>query len=180
MQNGKGFVIWLYGLPSAGKTTLANALLERLPALGIQNSLRLDGDVLRKGLCSDLGFSDEDRTENIRRAAHVASLASKAGVAVVASLITPLKELRQLVQSIVGDETLQIAFVQCSVDECVKRDVKGLYAKALSGKIKGMTGIDSLFEPGEEDEFSVASAESSIDDCVDSLCAQLASRGFVK
>jgi adenylylsulfate kinase len=177
-MESKGFVVWLYGLPSAGKTTLAKALVEQLSSHGIP-TLRIDGDVLRSGLCSDLGFSDHDREENVRRAANVAKLAANCGIVSIASLITPMRSLRELVRSTVGEDNLLISFVHCPVDECVRRDVKGLYAKAASGQMKGMTGLDGTFEIPGENEFRVHSSASSIDECVTQLLDEMRRRKFV-
>ncbi len=177
-MESNGFVVWLYGLPSAGKTTLAKALVDRLSNHEIP-TLRVDGDVLRSGLCSDLGFSDADREENVRRAANVVKLAANCGIVSIASLITPLRSLRDLVRRTVGEENLFISFVHCPVAECVRRDVKGLYAKAAAGQMKGMTGLDGTFEEPDAIDFCVHSASSSIDECVDLLLAEMVQRGFV-
>ena len=174
----KGFVLWLYGLPSSGKSTIAHATItwcleNHHPYLG------LDGDVLRSGLCSDLGFSPEDRAENVRRTAHLAKLAMEAGLAVIVSLVTPTRDLRDLVASILPQERLLIVGIDCSLAECQRRDVKGLYAKATAGLMKGMTGLDGAFEGPSADEFRLKTAEHSISQCRDQVLAELTRRQLI-
>ncbi len=140
----KGLVLWMTGLSGSGKSTLAVDLEKRLYSDKIL-SYRLDGDNIRHGLNSDLGFSEEDRYENIRRIAEVAKLFSDAGLVTIVSFITPLKKMRNLAQEIIGNNFREI-FVKCSISECIKRDPKGLYQKALTGEIKDFTGIDAPFE----------------------------------
>ena len=147
----RGCVLWLYGLSGAGKSTLAIALEKQLHLEGIMTQL-LDGDNIRSGLNNNLGFSDEDRRENIRRIAEVAKLFANAGIVTIASFITPKRELRKLAKDIIGESDFREIFVTCSFETCEKRDVKGLYAKAKSGSIKHFTGKDSSFEP-PNDEF---------------------------
>jgi adenylylsulfate kinase len=139
-------VIWLYGLSGSGKSTLANALERKLHAENFTTHL-LDGDNVRTGLNRDLGFSDADRAENIRRVAEAAKLFVQAGVVVIAAFITPQRALRELARGIIGvDDFLEI-YVSASFDECARRDPKGLYAKAGAGQVKQFTGRDSAFEP---------------------------------
>jgi len=142
-QHGK--VIWLYGLSGSGKSTLAHALERRLHDEGRLTKI-LDGDNIRTGLNNNLGFTDEDRLENIRRIAEVAKLFCHAGVVTIASFITPRNELRAMARKIIGDEDFLEVFVKCSFETCEQRDVKGLYAKAKAGEIKNFTGRDSSFE----------------------------------
>ena len=145
-------VIWLYGLSGSGKSTLANALHNELESKGIK-SKRLDGDILRNGLNKDLGFSKEDRKENIRRAAEVAKLFSQQSILVICSFITPTNELRELARTIIGENYFKGIFVNSSLDTCIQRDVKGLYEKALNRDILEFTGISSPFEfPSEESD----------------------------
>jgi len=144
----RGLVVWLYGLSGSGKSTLANALERRLHGEGVFTQV-LDGDNIRTGLNSDLGFSDDDRRENIRRIAEVAKLFVTAGVVTIASFICPRNELRALAREIVGRENFLEVYVECRFETCERRDVKGLYAKAKSGEVKQFTGRDSAFEPPE-------------------------------
>ena len=147
----KGCVIWLYGLSGAGKSTLALAMEKALHQKGILTQL-LDGDNIRSGLNRNLGFSEADRSENIRRIAEVARLFAQCGIVTLASFITPTRALRQLAKEIVGKEDFHEVFVTCSFRTCEKRDVKGLYAKARAGQVKQFTGKDASFEPPLESE----------------------------
>ncbi len=178
METHPGFVIWLYGLPCSGKSTLAKSLLQWARQTG-RPALGLDGDALRSGVCADLGFSDADRTENIRRASHLAKLAMESGLAVIVSLITPTVALRELAQSIIPADRLLLVAVDCPVEECQRRDVKGLYAKAAAGLIKGMTGVDGVFEPVRPGEFRVDSLNHSIEECEQSILQEAAARKLV-
>jgi adenylylsulfate kinase len=139
-------VIWIYGRPAAGKTTLAKCLMGNLEARGVASCI-LDGDELRQGLSRDLGFSMSDRNENLRRAAETARLISDAGICVIAALVTPMAKQRELVASIVGPDRIRLVYLSCPHETCVQRDPKGLYARAMQGTVKQMTGIDSEFEP---------------------------------
>lgn len=143
--------IWLYGLSGSGKSTLANGLERRLHAEGFTTHL-LDGDNVRSGLNRDLGFSDADRAENIRRVAEVAKLFVQAGVVVIAAFITPQRALRQLARGIIGTEDFLEIYVSASFQACAQRDPKGLYAKAGAGGVAQFTGRDSTFEPPAPDE----------------------------
>lgn len=137
-------VLWLFGLPSSGKTTLSRALSDHLQAAGEQVVL-LDGDDLRSGLCADLGFSDADRSENLRRAAHLAGLLALQGQTVICAFVTPAEHHRSLVRRILGEQ-LVLIHIDCPLEVCVGRDVKGLYAKAAEGRLHGMTGTQDAFE----------------------------------
>jgi adenylylsulfate kinase len=141
-------VYWFYGLSGSGKTTLATALEQRLTQHGYKTKI-LDGDNIRGGLNADLGFSDADRAENIRRIAHVAKLFVDAGVIVICSFITPRRELRELARKTVGEDVFHAVFTNASYQTCEERDVHGLYAKAREGEIKNFTGHGSGFEPPE-------------------------------
>tara|TARA_R110002096_G_scaffold310126_7_gene504707 strand:+ start:817 stop:1416 length:600 start_codon:yes stop_codon:yes gene_type:complete len=145
----RGRVIWMYGLSGSGKSTLANLLERRLHAEGRLVKV-LDGDNIRSGLNQNLGFSDEDRLENIRRVAEVAKLFSNSGVIVIASFITPNNELRQIARNVIGEEDLLEVYVKASFETCAERDPKGLYAKVEAGKVKQFTGKDSAFEEPDQ------------------------------
>lgn len=142
----RGRVIWLYGLSGSGKSTLAIALERRLHAEGVVTHL-LDGDNVRTGLNRDLGFTDADRSENIRRIAEVAKLFVQAGVVVIAAFITPQREHRRLAREIIGADDFFEVYVAASFETCAARDPKGLYAKARAGGVRQFTGRDSSFEP---------------------------------
>ena len=147
----RGRVLWLYGLSGSGKSTLAVALERRLHAEGFTTHL-LDGDNVRTGLNRDLGFSDADRAENIRRVAEVAKLFAQAGVVVIAAFITPLRAHRRLAREIIGAEDFVEIYVSASFEACAKRDPKGIYAKARAGNLAQFTGRDSAFEPPVADD----------------------------
>jgi adenylyl-sulfate kinase len=168
MEANHGFVIWLYGLPCSGKSTLARSLIHSAQQAGYP-ALGLDGDVLRSGISADLGFSDEDRTENVRRTAHLAKLAMESGFAAIVSLITPTVALRELAAKIIPNDRFLLVAVTCPIEECKRRDVKGMYAKAAAGLMKGMTGVDGGFDPVPPGEFTVDSSTQSIDECKQSI-----------
>lgn len=138
-------LIWFTGLSGSGKSTLANAVESQLFEDGYMTYL-LDGDNIRTGLNKDLGFSDEDRIENIRRIAEVSKLMMDAGLLVVSAFISPFQEEREMIAKLVGEENFLEVFVDCPIEICEQRDVKGLYAKARKGIIKNFTGIDSPYE----------------------------------
>ena len=148
LLNQRGLVVWLYGLSGSGKSTLATALERRLHEEGVFTQV-LDGDNIRTGLNNNLGFSDEDRSENIRRIAEVAKLFAMAGVVTITSFICPRNELRTLAREIVGQADFLEVYVECSFETCEQRDVKGLYAKAKAGQVQNFTGRDSSFEAPE-------------------------------
>jgi adenylylsulfate kinase len=152
MLGQRGLVLWLYGLSGAGKSTLALSLARHLAPEGIFTRI-LDGDELRTGLNSNLGFDDASRSENIRRAAEVAKLLKESGVVTIAAFICPTRALREKAREIVGREDFVEVYVRASFDTCARRDVKGLYAKAERGEIPQFTGRDSVFEeplPGSD------------------------------
>ena len=148
MLNQRGLVVWLYGLSGSGKSTLATALERRLHEEGVFTQV-LDGDNIRTGLNNNLGFTDEDRLENIRRIAEVAKLFAQAGVVTITSFICPRNDLRAMAREIVGPVDFLEVYVECRFETCEQRDVKGLYAKAKAGQVKQFTGKDSSFEPPE-------------------------------
>lgn len=141
----KSLVIWMVGLSGSGKSTLARSFENNLHKMGFLTQL-LDGDNLRVGINNNLGFSEEDRIENIRRAAEVSKLFSSCGVITICSLISPTETIREMAKGIIGKENFFEVFVNCPIEVCEARDVKGLYAKARKGEIKNFTGIDSPFE----------------------------------
>lgn len=151
------------GLSGSGKTTIAVAL-ERL--LAKQNVLTqiLDGDNIRSGINNNLGFTDEDRKENIRRIAEVSKLFVNCGVVTLNCFVSPTKEIRQQAKDILGDDMLEV-FVNTPFDECEKRDVKGLYAKARAGEIKNFTGLDAPFEAPEHPFLDIKTVGRSVEDC---------------
>lgn len=145
MLGQKGIVIWMTGLSGSGKSTLAKALENELHAKGILTML-LDGDNLRTGLNNNLGFSEDDRIENIRRVAETAKLFLNCGVVTICSFVSPTKDIRAAAKTIIGEDDFYEVFVNASFEECARRDVKGLYQKAIAGEIKNFTGLDAPFD----------------------------------
>lgn len=160
--------LWMTGLSGAGKSTLANALEQELNKIG-KHTYILDGDNLRHGLNSDLGFSDADRNENVRRAAQVAKLMVDAGLIVVVGLISPFKKERDWARGLFKDNQFKEIYISTSLEQCELRDTKGLYQKARRGEVKDFTGIDSPYEPPENPEFIIDTQEKSVSDCVQSI-----------
>lgn len=145
MKGQRPIAIWLTGLSASGKSTIANALEIALVERG-RHTYLLDGDNVRMGLCRDLGFTDADREENIRRIAELGRLFVDAGLIVVTAFISPFRADRELARNIIGEEAFVEVFVDTPLDECERRDPKGLYGKARAGLIKNFTGIDSAYE----------------------------------
>lgn len=165
LHNGKsGIVVWFTGLSGAGKTTLALAVAKQLQQQGLF-CITLDGDVLRSGLSADLGFSLQDRSENVRRAAEVAKLCARAGAIVLAAFISPLRADRTRARSILTGFQFLEAYCACPLDICEKRDVKGLYKDARSGKKDNYTGIDSPYEEPLEPDLKLSTDTDSIEQC---------------
>ncbi len=141
----KATVLWMLGLSGSGKSTLAREVEKQLHTQGYLTQL-LDGDNLRTGINNNLGFSEADRLENIRRAAETAKLFLNCGVITICSFISPTREIREIARNIIGADDFLEVFINCPIEECERRDVKGLYAKARRGEIKQFTGIDAPFE----------------------------------
>lgn len=146
LLNQRGLVLWMTGLSGSGKSTIAIGLEKQLHEIGILTQL-LDGDNVRTGLNKNLGFSEEDRTENIRRVAETAKLFSQCGIITLCSFVSPTIAIREMAQTIIGSGIFYEIYINASFEECAKRDVKGLYEKAMKGKIKNFTGLDAPFEP---------------------------------
>lgn len=164
IKNQKGFVIWFTGLSGAGKTTLAENLQKELDNNGYITKV-LDGDILRNGINAGLGFSEEDRLENIRRAAEVAKLFIDSNIITICSFITPTEKMRECAKKIIGKSNYIEIFVDCSIEICEKRDVKGLYKKVRAGEIKNFTGINSSFENPLHSQLTVNTEYFDINDC---------------
>lgn len=178
-QNGHhSFVIWFTGLSGSGKSTVANAVASRLYENGIRNYV-LDGDNIRHGLNKDLGFSEEDRKENIRRIGEVSKLFVDGAQVVLTAFISPFKADRQVVRDLLEEDEFVEVYVKCPIEECEKRDPKGLYVKARQGIISDFTGITSPYEEPENPELVVETNLHSVDECVDQVIAYLKSRGFI-
>ncbi|MEN8139056.1 MAG: adenylyl-sulfate kinase [Bacteroidota bacterium] len=162
------FLLWFTGLSGSGKSTIANALEHKLHQEGFK-TYALDGDNIRKGINSDLSFSPEDRTENIRRIAEVANLMVDAGLIVFAAFVSPYKKDRKNIENIVGKENFVEIFVNTSIEECEKRDVKGLYKKARNGEIKDFTGVNAPYEAPENPDFEIVTDNMSIEESVEMI-----------
>jgi adenylylsulfate kinase len=170
----RGVVVWLYGLSGSGKSTIANRVERVLHAEGRFTAI-LDGDNLRTGLNSNLGFSDDDRAENVRRVAETAKLLAGFGVIVIVSVITPRRELRELAGRIVGGDFLEV-YVKADFETCARRDPKGLYAKARDGTITQFTGRDSGFEEPVNGCLALDTTAASEEECVSLLLENLRAR----
>ncbi|MEP7729509.1 adenylyl-sulfate kinase [Marinomonas primoryensis] len=172
------YVVWFTGLSGAGKTTLANALDHALFKQGLHTFL-LDGDNLRHGLNKDLGFSEEDRTENIRRVGEVAKLFTDAGLIVLAAFISPFQNDRKCIKEAIGKRNIIEIYLDTPLSVCEKRDIKGLYQKAREGKIIGFTGIDSPYEVPESSDIVLNTGVVSVNDCVSIILEYLEERSLL-
>ena len=179
MNNGHlGAVVWFTGLSGAGKSTIAAAVEQELTARGL-HTYSLDGDNIRFGLCSDLGFSADDRAENIRRIGEVAALMQDAGLIVLSAFISPARAHRDAVRKRLPEGCFIEVHVATSLEACEARDVKGLYAKARVGEIKGFTGIDDPYEAPESAELTLDTAGKSVDACVQKVIDLLETIGII-
>ncbi|WP_341649431.1 adenylyl-sulfate kinase [Thauera humireducens] len=174
----KSCVLWFTGLSGAGKSSIANLVEKKLHALGHHTYL-LDGDNVRHGLNKDLGFTDADRVENIRRVAEVAKLMVDAGLIVLTAFISPFKSERRMARSLMGEDEFIEIFVDTPLEVAEQRDVKGLYKKARRGELKNFTGIDSPYEAPESPELRLATPQLSLDAAADAVIATLRLRGVI-
>ena len=179
LKNQKPAVLWFTGLSGAGKSTIAGALEIKLAELGYHTYL-LDGDNVRHGLCQDLGFSDHDRQENIRRIGELSKLMADAGLIVLSAFISPHRVERQMVRELLPEGEFLEVFVNTSLDECEKRDPKGLYKKARAGEIKHFTGIDSEYQSPVNPEIDLPAGSESINALVEQCLEELKARGIIK
>lgn len=162
------FLIWFTGLSGSGKSTIANVVEQQLHKKGIK-TYTLDGDNIRKGINNDLTFSPKDRTENIRRIAEVANLMVDAGLVVLSAFVSPYKKDRENIKSIVKDVNFVEIFINTSVEECERRDVKGLYKKARRGEIKNMTGITAPYEAPENPDIEINTEQETVEESVQKI-----------
>ncbi len=177
MRPKKGFTVWFTGLPSAGKSTLAELLAQELRERG--NGVEvLDGDVVRQHLCKGLGFSKEDRDENIRRIGFVCGLLTRHGAAAIAAAISPYRAIRDEVRASIRN-FIEV-YVKTSVETCIQRDVKGLYKKALAGEIKGFTGVDDPYEPPLRPELIIETETESPQESVARILRKLEELGYLE
>lgn len=167
----EGLVIWFTGLSGSGKTTLAKRVEGELRARGVRYAQRLDGDVVRQDLTRDLGFSKEDRDENIRRVTFVAELLSKNGVATTCAFISPYRKARETARA--RCHNFVEVYVECPLDALIERDPKGLYKKALAGEISGFTGVDDPYEPPENPDIVVHTGQETVAESTEKIIAFL-------
>lgn len=172
----KGFTLWFTGLPCSGKSVLADAIAKDLKERGMKVE-RLDGDIVRKSLTRDLGFTEEDRNKNIERVTFVAKLLTRNGVAVLASFVSPYNKIRAYSRKEIGDYIL--VYVKCPVEVCEERDVKGMYAKARAGEIKDFTGIDHPFEEPDKSDIIVDTDKQTVQESKEIVLKALNQMGYL-
>jgi len=175
MQN-KAPVLWFTGLSGSGKSTLSQAVYKKL---NTSKATIIDGDVLRKGLCKDLGFSKEDRSENIRRAGEVAKLFSDAGVLTLAAFMSPMSSDRNTARELIGADRFVEIYCKCSFDTCESRDIKGLYKKARAGELKNFIGLDAIYEEPKSPELIIETDQLSIEESTKLIIEFLKEKEFV-
>ncbi|WP_052878321.1 adenylyl-sulfate kinase [Vibrio coralliirubri] len=178
LKQQKPAVLWFTGLSGSGKSTVANAVEAKLMALG-KHSYLLDGDNVRHGLNNDLGFSDTDRIENIRRIGEVAKLFVDSGTLVLTAFISPFISDRQQVRDLLGEQQFLEVFIDTPLEVCESRDPKGLYKKARKGEIKHFTGIDSEYQAPVNPEIDVQTAGKSIEECSEQVVEVLLEHGYI-
>ncbi|WP_417507886.1 adenylyl-sulfate kinase [Marinomonas gallaica] len=178
LKQQKPVVLWFTGLSGSGKSTVANAVESKLLSLG-KHSYLLDGDNVRHGLNKDLGFSDDDRVENIRRIGEVAKLFVDSGAIVLTAFISPFIADREQVRGLMAEGQFLEVFIDTPMEVCEQRDPKGLYKKARAGEIKNFTGIDSKYEVPLSPEIHVKTAGKSVEECAEFVVAQLADKGYL-
>ena len=174
----KSVVVWFTGLSGAGKSTLAHAVEEKLHQIGCRTMV-LDGDNVRHGLCSDLGFSNADRNENLRRVGEVSKLFVEAGIIILTAFISPFEKDRELVRKLMPHGDFLEVFIDCPLGVCEKRDVKGMYKRARKGKIKEFTGISSKYEEPKNPELKVDTDKLSLEESVEEIMQMLFARGII-
>ena len=179
MKAQRPCILWFTGLPGAGKSTILNLVEQRLTECGL-HTYALDGDNLRRGLNRDLGFTDFDRVENIRRAGEVARLMVDAGLVVLCAFVSPFRAERRVVRELVGPEEFIEVFVDTPVEVCVERDPKGLYAKARDHTVRNVTGIDSPYEAPEHADLRVETVGRTPESAADAVLAELHRRGILR
>ncbi len=176
MGERKGFTAWFTGLPCSGKTTVADRVAEILRERGYPVE-RLDGDIVRRSLTSDLGFSKGDRDENIKRVTFVAKLLTRNGVAVLATFVSPYRERRRKTREEIG--SFVEIYTRCPVEVCIQRDDKGMYRKALAGEIKGFTGVDDPYEEPEDPELILYTDKESVEESAQKVIEKLEELGYI-
>ncbi|MAH80163.1 MAG: adenylyl-sulfate kinase [Rickettsiales bacterium] len=178
MLGQKPVIIWFTGLSGSGKSTLSHGLEQKLLESGLVAYV-LDGDNVRQGLNKDLDFSDKGREENIRRISEVAKLMLDAGLIVISAFISPFEKDREFCRSIVADDEFVEVYLNCSLEECERRDVKGLYKRARAGEIKKFTGIDSPYEVPDHAELNINTKELSVEDSLAQILDYLRKKNII-
>ncbi|MDD5328808.1 MAG: adenylyl-sulfate kinase [Sulfuricella sp.] len=179
LNGHRSAIIWFTGLSGSGKSTLAHAVEEKLHLMGCRTFV-FDGDNVRHGLCSDLGFSERDREENIRRIGEMSKLFIEAGVIALTAFISPFRADRRRVRSLVASGDFIEIYCRCPIEICEERDVKGLYRKARAGEIKNFTGISSPYEEPVQPELSIDTGSMPLDQCVDQVVSYLQDHGVIR
>ena len=179
IKGHRPLVIWMTGLSGSGKSTIANALENKLVQVYQCHTYMLDGDNVRTGLNAGLGFSEEDRRENIRRVGEVAKLMFDAGLIVITAFISPFRSDRATVRALFSPEEFWEVYISCPLETCLERDPKGLYRKALAGKIKEFTGVDSPYEAPDNPELVLETARTNVDQCVDLIIGRLRDKNII-
>ncbi len=179
MKKQRPCILWFTGLSGSGKSTIAGAV-ENILAERLQHTCLLDGDNVRHGLCGDLGFSEVDRNENIRRVGEVANLMVDAGLIVLTAFISPFKVNRKIVRDMLKEREFIEVFIDAPIEECEKRDPKGLYKKARAGKIKNFTGIDSPYEAPINPEIHIANSDITVEVAANQVIQYLDDLGYLK
>lgn len=173
----EGFVIWITGLPASGKTTVGKLLKDKLIEMGYKVE-HLDGDEVRKWLSPEAGFSREDRIRHLRRVAYVSHLLARNGVIVIDTFVSPYRESRDTARNLI--KRFVEVYIECPLEEVIKRDPKGLYAKALKGEISNMTGIQDPYEEPEDPEVKIHCVEDSPEDAVNKILDKLRELGYIE
>ena len=179
LNRHKSVVLWFTGLPASGKSTVAHAVEERLHQMGCRTFV-FDGDNVRHGLNRDLGFSRDDRRENIRRIGEMCKLFVEAGVIALAAFISPLRQDREDVKKIIGNDDFIEIFCDCSVEACEARDVKGIYARARRGEIKDFTGISAPYERPLAPDILIETGRLDVEECVGKIVAYIGQAGVLE
>jgi len=175
-EDQRGFTLWFTGLPCSGKSAIADKVADILRGRGLRAE-RLDGDIVRQDLTRDLGFSKQDRDENIRRVTFVAKLLSRNGVAVLLSFISPYRAMRDRARDQIGD--FVEVYTKCSLEECMRRDTRGMYKKAIAGEIKEFTGISDPYEEPLKAELILETDKETLDESVGRVLARLQELGYL-
>ena len=176
-MGSQSFVIWLTGIPGSGKTTIAKALEPKFREMGLKLEL-LDGDVVRRELSPELGFTKQDRETHAKRVVYLCKILSRNGVSSIVSLISPYREFRSYARKEIGNAFVEV-YVKASVDECIKRDPKGLYKKALAGEIKDLTGLQDTYEEPLNPEVLVSTEQETVEESANKIVSRLKELGYI-